>query len=467
MPTYRRSTPIGAPAQAVYDWHARPGAFERLLPPWSGIRVERQPAAGLADGSRLTLSVPLGPLRLPWVTVRHGLVPGREFRDEQLEGPFRSWVHTYRMLPAGDGASGCILEDEIQYVPPRGLTAMPLLERWLRRTLERMEAFRQERMRADVVRQQRFAARPPLRIAITGSGGLLGRRLVPFLRSGGHTVLRLVREERPRAKYRVAWNPAAGTLDTERLGDVDAVVHLAGESIAAGRWTEARKAAIRASRVDATRALCGALARLPHPPRVLICASAVGYYGDRAGPVTEADGPGSGFLPEVCRAWEAAADPAREAGMRVAHLRLGLVLAAEGGALPRMLPPFRLGVGGRLGSGRQAMPWIAAEDVLGLILQALFDERLAGPINAVAPQCTTNRDFTAALARVLHRPALLPVPGLALRLLFGEMGQALLLEGAPAQPGRALAVEFPYLYPDLTQALRVELGLARAAPALT
>jgi uncharacterized protein (TIGR01777 family) len=460
MPTYLRSIAIAAPADAVYAWHARPGALERLLPPWSGARVVRQPAAGIADGARVILSLPVGPLRLPWVAVQHGTVPGRQFCDEQLEGPFQSWVHTHRMLPTTGDAARCVLEDEIAYVLPTGLGALPLAERRVAQVLERMFAFRQERTRADVLRHQRFAAQGPLRIAVTGAGGLLGRRLVPFLRGGGHTVLRLVRAAHPRGKDAVAWNPSTGEVDVERLGAADAVVHLAGESIAGGRWSDGRKAAIRASRVEATRALCAALARLPQRPRVLITASAVGYYGNRPGePVREADGPGTGFLAEVCQAWEGATEPARQAGVRVVNLRLGLVVAAEGGALPRMLLPFRLGLGGRLGSGRQGLPWIAAEDVLGIVQQALFEDRLSGAINAVAPQMTRNADFTRALAGVLHRPALLPVPGLALRLLFGEMGQTLLLEGAQVRPARLQAAEFPFLYPDLAGALRMELGI--------
>jgi len=395
MAVFRRTVAIAASPEDVFAWHSRPGALERLLPPWSGIRVERRPPGAFADGSRVVLSIPVGPLRMPWVAIHSGTVPGRQFRDEQHEGPFSRWVHTHRMHPATvQGAPGCELEDEVEVLLPRGLSLLGLGERRVQRLLARTFAFRHERTAADVLRHKRYAGRPPLRIAVTGAGGLLGGRLVPFLRGGGHTVLRLVRHPGARQREAVHWNATTGEVDLARLGAIDAVVHLAGESIGAGRWSPARKDAIRASRVDATRALCESLARAAQPPRVFVGASAVGYYGDRTEPVREDDRPGTGFLAEVCQAWESAAEPLRRAGARVTHVRLGMVLAAEGGALPRMLMPFRFGLGGRLGSGRQAMPWIAAEDAIGAIHAALMDDAYADAVNAVAPQPMTNAEFT-------------------------------------------------------------------------
>jgi uncharacterized protein (TIGR01777 family) len=275
---------------------------------------------------------------------------------------------------------------------------------------------------------------------ITGSTGLVGRSLVAFLTSGGHHVTRLAR----------GW--------TEIPTGVDGVVHLAGEPIV-GRWNRAKKRRILESREEGTRRLCEALARMETPPRVLVSASAVGFYGDRGDEVlTEESRGGTGFLPDVCRAWEAACAPARERGIRVVHPRIGVVLSGAGGALGKMLPLFRLGLGGRIGDGRQWFSWVALDDLIGIILHALVTESLEGPVNAVAPRAVTNAEFTRALARVLGRPAVIPVPGFALRAVFGESADAMLLAGQRVDPARLRASGYVWRYPDLDGALRHLLG---------
>jgi uncharacterized protein (TIGR01777 family) len=257
----------------------------------------------------------------------------------------------------------------------------------------------------------------------------------------------------------VSWDPAAGAIDSTGLVGVDAVVHLAGESIAGGRWTEARKRRIRDSRVSSTRLLARALAQLASPPRVLVAASATGYYGDRGAEVLrEESAPGAGFLAGVCREWEAAAEPAARHGIRVVHLRIGLVLSRDGGALASLLTPFRLGAGGPVGSGAQYWSWITLDDLLGAILHALTTEALAGPVNAVAPNPVTNREFAKTLGRVLRRPALLPLPAFAARLVLGEMADALLLASARVVPARLQATGYAFRAPTLEGALRHELG---------
>jgi len=299
----------------------------------------------------------------------------------------------------------------------------------------------------------------PPRIAVTGASGLVGRALTRALEATGRGVHPLVRRP-PRPDTReIRWDPETGEVDTESLRGFSAVVHLAGENIASGRWTPRRREVIRRSRVEGTRALAEALARMKAPPRTLLCASAVGYYGHRGDEVcTEESPPGEGFLPEVCAAWEAAADPAREAGIRVVHARIGVVLSREGGALPRMLPPFRLGLGGPVGSGKQWMSWIALDDLTALIEHCLDDPSLAGPVNAVAPHPAINREFAKTLGRVLRRPAVLPLPAFAVRLLLGEMGRDLLLASARAVPEAALRAGFAFRFPRLEYALRHVLG---------
>jgi uncharacterized protein (TIGR01777 family) len=296
-----------------------------------------------------------------------------------------------------------------------------------------------------------------MRILVTGASGLIGSSLVPYLTTGGHTVIRLGR--RGGDTDTVTWDPAAGSIDRAALEGLDAVVHLAGESVAGGRWTTEKKARIRDSRSDGTRVLAAALAGLERPPKVLVSASAIGIYGDRGGEVLREDSlPGAGFLADVCRAWEAATAPAAARGIRVAHLRLGVVLSAAGGALATMLPPFMLGAGGPVGDGRQFVSWVALDDVLDAILFTLTTPTLAGPVNAVAPHPVTNQDLAAILARVLGRPAFVPFPAAAVRLLLGEMGDELLLASTRVEPGRLAAAGFAFRYAELEPALRHLLG---------
>ncbi|MFB3923617.1 MAG: TIGR01777 family oxidoreductase [Terriglobia bacterium] len=294
-----------------------------------------------------------------------------------------------------------------------------------------------------------------MKFLITGSTGFIGSALVRHLREEGHAVVPLLRTRVRPGEKGILWDIQSGTLDPRAVEGFDVVVHLAGESIGAGRWTLTRKATLRHSRVKGTRLLAETLASLAHPPKVLVCASAMGFYGDRGDEIlTEESSAGTGFLAELCQEWEAASEPAAEKGIRVTRLRIGLVLGAEGGALKQMLPPFRFGVGGRLGSGRQFMSWIALDDLVAVIEHAVTHDSLAGAVNAAAPNPVTNREFTTALGRVLDRPTIFPVPSLAVRILFGEMGDALLLSSARLAPARLLASGFQFRYPELEAALR-------------
>jgi uncharacterized protein (TIGR01777 family) len=292
-------------------------------------------------------------------------------------------------------------------------------------------------------------------IAITGSTGLVGTALVDALEAEGHVVRRLVRREARDPRHEIRWDPDAGQIDAAGLEGVDAVVHLAGENLAAHRWTAAFKQKISQSRVRGTRLLCDALARLATKPAVLVSASAVGYYGDRGEELLdESSTPGKGFLADVCQQWEAATQPARAAGVRVVNLRLGVVLSPQGGALTQMLTPFKLGVGGVIGSGRQYLSWIALDDLVSAIRFALKTAALTGPVNAVAPQPVTNREFTKTLGKVLGRPTVIPMPAFAARLAFGEMADEMLLGGARVEPRALRGAGFEFQHSDLEAALR-------------
>lgn len=293
-----------------------------------------------------------------------------------------------------------------------------------------------------------------MRVIISGASGLVGRALSEHARRQGHDVVSLVRQ-RDTGPNEIAWRPSEDWIDAEALEGCDAVVHLAGESIAGGRWSAAKKARIRDSRVRGTALLAGALGRARRPPRVLVSASAIGYYGDRGDTwLHEDDAPGDDFLAGVCQAWETAAEPARQAGIRTVHPRIGVVLAREGGALASMLPAFRLGLGGVVGSGKQFLSWIALDDLVASILHALERDSLEGPVNAVAPKPVDQRALAKTLGAVLKRPTFLPVPAPLIRLGLGEMADALLLSSARVAAARLVASGFSFRFTDLEPALR-------------
>ncbi len=301
-----------------------------------------------------------------------------------------------------------------------------------------------------------------MKVIVTGSTGLVGRALVKSLLADGHEVTRLVRGEAQGFKApgtaAVHWNPERGEIDARALEGHDAAVHLAGENVGEGRWDEEKKRRILESRVKGTRLLAETLAGLREKPRVLVSASATGFYGDRGEEVLrEESASGEDFLAGVCREWEKATLAASQAGIRVVHMRIGIVLAGEGGALQKMLTPFKMGVGGRLGSGRQYMSWIALEDLVGAIEHALAEEELHGPVNAVAPRPVTNEEFTKTLGHVLGRPTIFPVPGFALRLAVGEMADVL-LGGQRVEPARLKESGYQFKQPELEGALRSVLS---------
>jgi uncharacterized protein (TIGR01777 family) len=293
-----------------------------------------------------------------------------------------------------------------------------------------------------------------MKILVTGSTGLVGSALVPGLKAQGHEVLRAVRRQTERADE-IYWNPEEGSVDATRLAGLDAAMHLAGENIAE-RWTDEKKRRIRESRVKGTQLLSETLARLEPKPRVLVAASAIGIYGNRGAEVlTEESSYGDDFLAEVCREWEAATAPASQSGIRVVNVRIGIVLSPRGGALAKMLTPFKFGVGGKVGSGKQYMSWIALDDVVGIIMYALAHETLSGPVNASAPNPVTNLEFTKTLGHAVSRPTIFPIPAFGLKLAFGEeMAEGTLLSSARVEPARLKAAGYEFLYPTLEGAFR-------------
>lgn len=455
MPVFEWRSTMPVPVDELYAYHARPGAFERLAPPWQSLRVLEQ-SGGMRDGGRLVFEIGVGPVKRRWTAEMTGHIEGRQFVDRQSDGPFALWVHTHRFVPLGERRSELL--DHVEFSLPAGSVTDPLGGPQAERVLTRLFRFRHERTRSDLERHGAWQDRPRLRVVIAGASGLIGSSLAAYLSTAGHEVVKLVRRA-PSAADELEWRPERGTLDPAVLSDADVVVNVAGESLA-GIWTAAKRQAILASRVQTTGTIAKALAAVGDDrKRVLISASAVGAYGSRGDEaLTEQSPRGHDFLADVCSAWEGAATPAAEAGVRVVHPRFGLVLTPRGGALAPLLPLFRSGLGGRLGDGRQYWSWIAVDDLVAALEWLMHDEGLEGPANVTSPEPVTNREFTRTLGGVLRRPAVFVAPGAVVERVAGDMGRQMLLASQRALPVRLRAQGFAFGYPHLEEALRFVLG---------
>ncbi|MFZ0510192.1 MAG: TIGR01777 family oxidoreductase [Candidatus Nitrosopolaris sp.] len=409
-----------------------------LILPWQRFTVIQRKGSIQSNGV-VRMRTKIGPLPFKWVVKHSGYVEGKQFRDTQVSGAFSSWTHTH--LFKSIGASSCILEDHIEYSLQGGHIGNTIARRLVNKRLNQMFGYRHCLTREDLrthagVNKIRGNDRP-MTIAITGSSGFIGSSLIPFLTTGGHRVIRLVRkppsyDEDPQSVKFIKWNSSSSAYtDLTSLSDNDnicAVVNLAGENIF-GRWTKEKKKRIFDSRVNTTKSLCKALdPSLDKRPKVLVSASATGYYGDRGDEILTEDSHAAGhsssatttshsinFLSDVCRTWEESTQIAKEYGIRVVNIRIGTVLSASGGVLAKILPPFKMGLGGKIGNGNQYMSWIAIDDLLGIV-----DESVTGPINAVSPNPITNADFTGILGKVLSRPTIFALPRFIIRAALGE-----------------------------------------------
>lgn len=459
MPIFEKSLTVDVSSDELYAWHARQGAFERLSPPWDNIEVVRK-IGGIEDGAVLVMKLHQGPVSLTWEALHKDHIEGEQFVDEQVRGPFARWIHTHRFEPLGEGRSQLV--DRIDYALPMGALGN-LAGGWKARgTLDAMFAFRHRRTLEDLHRHKALSSRP-LRVGISGASGAVGTALTAFLTTGGHEVIRLVRDKDALGEGAVYWSPVEQEIDAAGLEGLDALVHLAGANVADGAWTPEHRRRVRDSRVEGTGLLARTLAELERPPAVFVSASAIGFYGERGDEVlTEESDPGEGFLAEVCEAWEGATTAAKEAGIRTVNLRIGLVLDPRSGVLERMIPAVKLGLSSRLGSGEQYMSWIDLDDVLGAILFAIKTEALEGVVNLTAPQPVTNRDFVETLASVLGRPALIPVPSAAIEMVMGKQAaRETALSSQRVLPTRLQEAGFTFFYPDLGEALAVKLGQVR------
>ena len=449
--TFVARSSIPAPADEVFAFHERPGALERLTPPYEHVQVLRREGT-IRDGDRTVLRMKLGPLSRRWVAEHRDYQPGRQFVDVQIRGPFEVWEHVHRVEPAGPDAS--VMIDEVSWRLPLGALGKAVASSMVEKRLGRMFAYRHDVLAHDTQLHHHAKGRN-LRVAITGASGLIGTSLTALLESGGHTVVPLVRDDR---REGIRWSPSRGKIDRAALEGVDAVVNLAGESIAQ-RWSEGARERIRESRWQGTRLLADALSTLERPPEVLVSMSGANWYGDHGDAWVEEDEPrGDGFLAEVTEGWEDASRIAERSGVRVVNPRMGVVLSPAGGALSMMDLPFRMGLGGRVGDGRQYMSWVSIDDAVGAIYWAILEPSLRGPLNVAGPEPVTNASFSETLGRVLHRPTPLPVPKAAVKVAFGQMGEETLLAGVRMSTEKLAASGYPFAHRTLERALRHVLG---------
>lgn len=453
---FTKRSRINAPVEEVFKWHSRPGALERLSPPWDPIEViDRK--GGIKKGAKVVLKMKAGPIPFKWVAEHTDYEENRLIRDMQIKGPFARWIHTHKFEP--DGTDACFLDDRIDFSLPFHPFGNLLAGNNVLNKLERIFNYRHTTTIQDITSHLSIGFKKPMNILITGASGFIGSEMVPFLTSGGHRVIRLVRRSPVSQSDEVFWDPLSGHLNPDDFGIVDAVIHLAGENIAEGRWTEEKKRKIIESRTDGTSLIANTIGKLEPLPKVLICASAIGYYGNRGNElINEEAEPGNNFLSKVCIEWEKAAAPAIQKGIRVVFTRFGAVLSPIGGALKKLLLPFKLGLGGKIGSGNQYMSWVGIDDVITVIYHALSDSSIEGPVNVVSPNPVTNQELTRILGKVLSRPTVFSVPETAIKLFFGEMGKDALLSSTRVNPKKLMESGYIFRYPHLESALRHVLG---------
>lgn len=469
MPTLIARSTFGVDAATLFAWHERPGAFQRLTPPWRDIRLVSE-SGGIRDGGSVVFRSRAGVIPFTWHAAHRGFVPGRRFIDEQRKGPFASWVHTHEISP-GVMSGTSILTDTVQFTLPMHSLAWRFVGAGVRRDLERLFAFRHARVKADLALHAcltTWQGTPRwLRVGVSGASGAIGSALCGVLTTAGHDAVRLVR--RKPARGEILWQPGAGPkggqMAPDALDGLDAMVHLAGEPVVVGRWTTRKRERIRSSRVEGTRLIANTIAASSKPPKVLVVASGVGLYGDRGEQeLTEGAGVGSGFLAEVSRDWEAAAEPARAAGVRVVHLRIGVALARRSGLLKALYPWFRIGLGCVPGEGQAWWPWVDMDDVVGAALFAIAREDISGAINVVAPGVVRSAEFARTLASALDRSLLAKIPAGVLQAMLGDKAEALLVS-CRAVPETLRKSGYRFGAAELATSLRHQLGLITPADA--
>ncbi len=453
---FRKEIELKVNPELLFNWHENPGAFERLTPFWEKVKIKTQ-IGGIKNGDEIKVKVNVfGPITLDWHLRHEDYIQGQQFADKQVSGMFDYWKHSHVMCKTDVLTS--ILRDSIDYKLPLGSIGNLFGQNFVIAKLERLFKFRHK---VTEIESKIFQEKKKnMKILIAGSRGLVGTDLVSFLKHQGHQVFKLSRTKKENETDVIVWDPETCYLNEADLDGFDAVVNLAGENIANGRWTEKQKEEIKNSRINSTSLLAKALTKVKNPPRVFVCASAIGFYGDRPDEVlNENSVPVRGdFLSETCVQWEEACRPAAEAGIRVVNTRFGIILSPKGGAMAKLLLPFQLGLGGQIGNGEQVMSWIGLDDVVYALNYVIQNESISGPVNFTAPNPVTNLEFTKTLGKVLQRPTIFPVPSFAIKLILGEMADALLLSSQKVKPSKLESAGYEFTHKDLESALRHLLG---------
>ena len=460
MPTYVHTAPYDAPVEDVWAWYDSKGAFRRIMPEWEGIRPVK--AGALVDDATTRFKITLGPLRPTWVARHYGVVSGEVFNDVMEKGPFGAWDHEHRFVSTGSNTSE--IRDTIQWKLPLHPLTFWTAPFTVKGRMNQMFAYRTLRVQEDLKRIAQYADQPKQRVLVSGSTGLIGMQLCAFLQAAGHEVVRLLRPSSVLPsdvadEPTVVWNDQTGEVIEGSLEGFDTVIHLAGAGIGDKRWNAKRKALIESSRTLPTENLVRLFGALEKPPKTFMSGSAVGYYGNRKDEqLTESSSPGEGFLANLAQQWEAAAAPAQDLGIRTVWLRTGIVTTPMGGALKPMLLPTLMGAGGPLGGGRQYQSWISLHDHIYATYHLMMNSSCEGPYNLTAPEPVTQRQYAKTLGKVMLRPWFAPAPGFVLKIMFGELAQALILDGQRVLPQRLIESGFTFQHERLESCLRQCLG---------
>ncbi len=455
--TFEFSSVFPSPAHEVFDWHKKECAFQRLSPPWDEVQILER-SKGIEKGARTVIAVKIWPIWKKWIAEHIDYKEGVSFTDRQLSGPFASWEHSHIITPVNSISSK--LTDHIEYKLPLGFLGKLFGGQFIQKKLQRMFRYRHTILKTDLEDADAMRQNQIRKIVVIGSTGFVGVNLCAYLNSTGIEVTKISRKKEIKQGFNY-WNPEEGDPNPAILENADAIIHLGGESIAEGRWSEAKKNQIRNSRVNSTTSLSNVLANLKSPPKVFLCASGIGIYGNRGNEIlNENSTNGVGFLTEVAEAWEKATEIARNAGIRTVNMRFGIILSPSGGALKELLFPFKMYLGEFSGKSAEAyMSWISMDDVLSAIRFCLGNDHIHGPVNFVAPNPVTNREFIKNLELIFQRKSLLPVPTFLLKLFMGQKAEDLLLSSTRVSPSKLLENKYKFLYPDLESALRHLLGM--------
>ena len=460
LPLFVHKAKFDANKKQIWDWYNSDGAFRRIMPEWEGIQPIN--AGRLVDGDETIFKVKMGPLRQKWVARHHSVVPGESFADRMIKGPFGAWNHHHEFESSSGQMTSVI--DNVEYKLPlhiftgwsAGFTVLP--------RMKQMFEFRSVRVANDLKQIQATAKLSRQRILVSGSTGMIGLQLCAFLEAAGHDVHRLLR---PSTKLPsdvdsskvVKWNDLTGEILEGDMNGFDSIIHLAGAGIGDKRWSKKRLKLIRDSRIIPTENLAKIVAGLENPPKKMLCSSAIGFYGNRGTEVLdENSSAGNDMLSDLCKDWENASNAAKDAGINVIHLRTGIVMSPLGGALAKLLLPAKMGAGGPVGGGKQMQSWISLDDEIYAIHHLMMKEDSEGVYNLTAPNPVSQKQFAKTLGKVLRRPAFAPLPGFVIKILFGQMGKKLVLEGQDVRPNRLLESGYEFTHTELESCLRSCLG---------